>query len=204
MPVEDHGDNVMDMEINPEIENNELIDRVAWINGIPEASVSVFDSVHFNNNSTDDDDDNVISSDSTDSSGIDSSSEYCPTPLKKPCVSPVNLGNSVFLCQTAQLQQFIDQINETSVCYTSMCFGKLVPVHVKSIGLGGCTEVKFSCSDCDERMINFVSSVELAFSRRMACNLAMQVAFIASGCMHAQYNKILKQGMGISAASASS
>ena len=66
-----------------------------------QASVNVFDSVHLNNTSTDDDDDDMISSDSTDSSDIDSCSEYYPTPLKKPCVSPVDLGNSVFLCQTA-------------------------------------------------------------------------------------------------------
>ena len=199
VPVEDRGDDVMDMESNSEIWNNELIDGVAWISGMSEASVSIFDSVHLNNTSTDDD-----SSDSTDNSEIDSSSEYCPTPLKKARVSPVDLGNSVFLCQTAQLQQFIDQINETSVYYTSMCSGKLVPVHVKFLGLGGCAEVKFSCSDCGERMINLVSSVELAFSQRMACSLAMQVALIASGCMHAQYDRILKQGLGISAVSASS
>ena len=53
---------------------------------MPEASVSIFDSVHLNNTSTDDD-----SSDSTDNSEIDSSSEYCPTPLKKARVSPVDL-----------------------------------------------------------------------------------------------------------------
>ena len=123
VPLEDHGNNVMYMEINLVIKNNELIDGVAWISGMPEASVSA--SVHLNNTSTDDDDDNMVSSDSTDSSDIDSNSEYYPTPLKKPCVSPVDLGNSIFLCQTAQLQQFIDQINEASVCYSSMCSGKL-------------------------------------------------------------------------------
>ena len=54
-------------------------------------------------------------------------------------------------------------------------------------------------------MINLVSSVELAFSWRMICSLAMQVLlYVASGCMHAQYNKILKQGMDISAVSTSS
>ena len=70
---------------------------------MPEASVSVFNSVHLYNTSTDDDDDDVISSDSTDSSDIDSSSKYYPSPLKKPGVSPVDLRNSVFLCQTTQL-----------------------------------------------------------------------------------------------------
>ena len=57
-----------------------------------------------------------------------SDSYYCPTPLKKSCVSRVDLGNSVFVCQTTQLQQFIDQINQTSECYTENCTGKLVPL----------------------------------------------------------------------------
>ena len=35
VPIEDHGDNIINMEINPEIENNELIDGVAWISGMP-------------------------------------------------------------------------------------------------------------------------------------------------------------------------
>ena len=33
--MEDHADNIMNMEINPEIKNNELIDGVAWISGMP-------------------------------------------------------------------------------------------------------------------------------------------------------------------------
>ena len=53
-------------------------------------------------------------------------------------------------------------------------------------------------------MITLSSSVDVAFSRRMVLSLAVQVAFIASGCMHAQYNKILKQCLGMSAVNASS
>lgn len=62
--------------------------------------------------------------------------------------------------------------------------------------------VKFSCSGCSEQMINLVS-VDVAFSWHMACILAVQVAFIASGCMHAQYSKILKQSLGMSMVNAS-
>ena len=200
--VEHQGNtNVSDMEID-----NELVEGIAWIGGVAETSVSVMECLNDHSVSattiTDDDD---TSTESIGSSEIvSSSSEYCPTPLKKARVSPVDLGNSIFLCQTTQLQQFIDQVNETSICYTPQCSGKLVPINVKSLGLGGCAVVKFSCSECGERMINLVSSVEVAFSRRMACSLAMQVAFIASGCMHAQYNKVLRQGLGISAVSANS
>lgn len=73
----------------------------------------------------------------TETETASSGSDYCPTPLKKACVSPVDLENSVFVCQTKQLQQFIDQVNRTSVCYTQNCTGKLVPTNVRSAGLDG-------------------------------------------------------------------
>ena len=38
----------------------------------------------------------------------ESSSEYCPTPLKKARFNPISLGNSLFICQTSQVQSFID------------------------------------------------------------------------------------------------
>ena len=156
-----------------------------------ETSASVIDCLFLNNQLANDDND-MTSTDSTSTSETEtasSSSGYCPTPLKKAHISPVDLGNSIFLCQTVQLQKFIDQVNETLVCYTPHCIGKLVPTNVKALGLGGCAVVKFSCSDCGERMINLVSSIDVAFSKRMACSLALKVAFIAGGCMHAQYNK---------------
>ena len=74
--------------------------------------------------------------------------------------------------------------------------GKLVPVSIKHIGLGGGLLVKFSCTGCHECMLNLTSSIEIEFSRRTACSLAMRVAFIAAGGMHAQYSKVLKQNLG--------
>lgn len=127
----------------------------------------------------------------------ESSSEYCPTPLKKARFHSVSLENSLFICQTSQIQSFIDQINETSMCYTPHWTGKLVPVDIKQAGLGESAVIKFSCSQCTERMLNLTSSAEMAFSRRTICSFAIQVAFIAGGCMHSQYSKILKQHLGI-------
>lgn len=95
----------------------------------------------------------------------ESSSEYCPTPLKKARFHSVSLENSIFICQTSQIQSFIDQINETSMCYTPHWTGKLVPVDIKQAGLGGSSIIKFSCSQCTERMLNLTSSAEMAFSR---------------------------------------
>ena len=136
---------------------------------------------------------------STSTVSRDSSSEYCPTPMKRAKVNPIELGNRVFVCQTTQLDEFLNQINATSLCYTPNCVGKLVPISIKHVGLGGSLLVKFSCTGCSERMLNLTSSIEIEFSKRTVCSLAMQVAFIAAGCMHAQYSKVLKQNMGISA-----
>ena len=145
------------------------------------------------------DDSNGYCSSSNSSTSTDSSSEYCPTPMKRARVNPVDLGNKVFVCQTTQLDDFLNQINTTSLCYTPNCIGKLVPISIKHIGLGGGLLVKFSCTGCSERMLNLSSTVEIEFSRRTACSLAMQVASIAAGCMYAQYSKVLKQHLGISA-----
>ena len=52
--------------------------------------------------------------------GDTSGSEYFPSQkkLKGMGTCPVDLGNSIFLCQTSQLAAFVDQINTTSVCGT--------------------------------------------------------------------------------------
>ena len=63
---------------------------------------------------------------STSTVSRDSSSEYCPTPMKRAKVNPIELGNRVFVCQTTQLDEFLNQINATSLCYTPNCVGKLV------------------------------------------------------------------------------
>ena len=134
--------------------------------------------------------------------GRENSSEYCPTPLKKARFNPSSLGNSLFICQTSQVQSFIDQINETALCYTPHCTGKLVPIEIKQIGLGGGAIIKLSCSQCTERMLSLTSSADISYSKHTICSLAIQVAFIAGGCMYSQYNKILKQHLGILAVNA--
>ena len=130
-------------------ENNEsLEDGMARNDGVGEISVSIIESLCSDNQVFTQLADSVTSTDSILASGtetetVSSSSEYCPTPLKKAYVSPVDLGNSIFLCQMTQLQQFIDQINDITVCYTQHCIGKLVPTNVRSVGLGGCAVVNF-------------------------------------------------------------
>ena len=91
-------------------------------NGAPQTSVSVIESVIVNGVTiSDSDTDSTLSTSETNS--IDSSSEFSPTPLKKvrTAAGLIELGNSMFLCQTTQLQQFIDQINATTECYIPEC-----------------------------------------------------------------------------------
>ena len=137
------------------------------------------------------------------SSQCDSDSEFYPSPAKKLRTTPVSIAKSLFICETSQLQQFIDQMNTTSICHTPRCTGKLVPVNVKLTGLGGAAIVKFSCTGCNDRSLAFHSSVNVTLSKRTVVSLAMQVAFVIAGCGHAQYCKVLKQCMGISSVSAS-
>ena len=96
--------------------------------------------------------------------GDTSGSEYFPSPkkLKGMGTCPVDLGNSIFLCQTSQLTAFIDQINATSVCGTCSigghCRGKLVPTSFRCCGRGGVVRVDYCCSGCAGRKLVFESS----------------------------------------------
>ena len=127
-----------------------------------------------------------------------SGSEFCPTPVKKLCVRPVDLGKKLFVCQTSQFQSFIDQMNATSVCATPHCIGKLVPVSMRVFGLGGALVIRFACTGCADRRLTFRTSANVALSKQTVVSLALQVAFVAAGCAHAQYGKVLKQNLGMS------
>ena len=86
---------------------------------IQSSSISVVNSLLDENNSDSRDSDTSYT-DSEYQAG-ESSSEYCLTPLKKARHNPISLGNSLFICQTSQVQSFIDQINETALCHTPHC-----------------------------------------------------------------------------------
>ena len=69
--------------------------------GYGEVSVSSTDELI-----EDDSNDDCSSSDC--STSTDSSSEYFPTPMKRAKVNPVDLGDRVFMCQTTQLDDFLN------------------------------------------------------------------------------------------------
>ena len=80
-----------------------------------------------------------------------------------------------------------------------MCPGKLVPVEVVSFGMGGEINIKFQCSGCGLREVFLNSSaVDISGNRyRSPLGVALQVAFVCSGCMYAALlsNAVLSLGM---------
>ena len=135
-----------------------------------------------------------------------SESEYFPTPEKRQRIAimqqpvqAVSLGRGMFVCLSSQVSAFLDQVNANMACRTPGCSGVYVPVRVICEGLGGGLKVEIACSGCKIRRLTFDSSPMIESSRRTIVSLAVQVAFYASGCTHAQYYRILKQSLGVQA-----
>ena len=114
-------------------------------------------------------------------------------------VQAVSLGRGMFVCLSSQVSAFLDQVNANMACRTPGCSGVYVPVRVICEGLGGGLKVEIAFSGCKIRRLTFDSSPMIESSRRTIVSLAVQVAFYASGCTHAQYYRILKQSLGVQA-----
>ena len=135
-----------------------------------------------------------------------SESEYFPTPEKRRHVAimqqPVeaaSLGRGMFVCISSQVSAFLDQVNANMACCTPGCSGVYVPVRVVCEGLSRGLKVEIACNGCKIRRLTFDSSTMVESSRRTIVSFALQVAFYASGCTHAQYYRILKQSLGVQA-----
>ena len=120
-----------------------------------------------------------------------SDGDYSQSPVKRPkwAIMPLK-SNQVFIAQSSMFDNFIKQINRTSQCKTKGCSGKLMLAGVRTVGLGGAILLKYGCSGCDNRPLVFQSSALLEQTQRTLIGFAMQVAFVAGGCMHSQYHKV--------------
>ena len=65
-------------------------------------------------------------------------------------MSAVDIGSVVFV-----FEQFIDEINATSVCSLPQCEGKLFSISIKHVDLGGSATVQFSCLGCIQQILTF-------------------------------------------------
>ena len=99
----------------------------------------------------------------------------------------------------SQLDKFMEQVNSIRSCITPGCNGKLIPVHVRSTGLGGALSISYTCSGCAGHSALFNTSSKYDLSNNNEISVAVQVPFIVAGCTHATYYKNLKHALGIDA-----
>ena len=62
--------------------------------------------------------------------------------------NPAVIPNRVGFVKLSQIGVFVDSINKIRGCKTPGCVGNLVPVAVKSTGMGGGLSVWFGCDGC--------------------------------------------------------
>ena len=134
-------------------------------------------------------------------SGSDTDSEYVPTPERPVTlkVSRTDLPNEVAFMEVYQQEKFVESINKIRRCITPHCVGELIPVKVKSSGLGGAISISYACSVCAVKSAVFESSVKYPLGNMSNISMSVQVAFILAGCTHATYYKTLRRALGIKA-----
>ena len=118
---------------------------------------------------------------------------------------PVVVNRFLFVGESTQLIDLVNQINSSCSCKTAGCKGHLIPHEVVSTGLGGSVEVKLICNGCWARTLSFNSSSKHVVPRqghqltsvRTIVSLALQVAHFVFGSSYRQYYKTLKMGLGI-------
>ena len=90
-----------------------------------------------------------------------------------------------------QIEKFVDQLNDTRVCKTAGCQGRLVPRDVLTRGMGGTTTLVYVCDDC-----LCIRELEASSKNTPLANndisLAAQVAFITAGCTYTTYANALQ------------
>ncbi|XP_028513659.1 uncharacterized protein LOC110234965 isoform X2 [Exaiptasia diaphana] len=113
----------------------------------------------------------------------------------------VKMERRLFVCETTQLMDLVDQINQTSRCCTIDCNGILVLAKVEPTGHGGSLKALFVCNSCKLREVNFQGSAYVEGSKRTVVGLALGVAFFISGHGFAKFERTLRHFLGISCVS---
>ena len=136
---------------------------------------------------------------------VSSDSIYLPSPRKsvKANLPDVSIPKRICFVDLSSLDDFIQQINSIRRCITPGCNGRLVPIEVKSIGLGGAISIKYICNGCVQCHAHLDTSCryKLEYGSMSEVGMAVQVAFIVAGCVHATYYRALKLALGIDAVS---
>ena len=100
-----------------------------------------------------------------------------------------------------QLEKFVQSVNTIRGCKTPNCAGALVPVAVKSRGLGGALSITFTCNGCASQWALFdtCAKYQLRSGYVSDISVCVQVAFLIAGNTHATYYKTLQHALGIKA-----
>ena len=124
-------------------------------------------------------------------------------PQKRKRTIPVGIvmPNEIGFMELSQLEKFVDSINRIRGCKTSKCDGNLVPICVKSVGLGGGISICFGCNGCRSKQAVFETYSKYKPGGMNAISVSVQMAFIMAGCTHAVYAKTLSRALGIKAVS---
>ena len=103
-------------------------------------------------------DNETLSTDSDDVSlsGSDSSWVLSPEQLARH-VSPVTCRDRVAVMEMADIERSMTAVSKIRGCKTPGCEGSLVPVQVKSTGLGGALCISFACDGCSKQASLFVT-----------------------------------------------
>ena len=143
-------------------------------------------------------DDDLMSSNSNEDISV-----YLPTPERRTNAwlskvrddTDCTLANKIVFMDLSQLDKFVKSINKTRGCKTPNCRGNLVPVRVKSTGLGGAVSISYMCSGCVTQ--NVMLDTKFTSNICSEISVSIQVAFIVAGCTHATYTRALKHALGI-------
>ncbi len=100
-----------------------------------------------------------------------------------------------------QLEKIVQSVNTIRGCKTPICAGALVPVAVKSRGLGGALSITFTCNGCASQWALFdtCAKYQLRSGYVSDISVCVQVAFLIAGNTHATYYKTLQHALGIKA-----
>ena len=141
------------------------------------------------------DDDHLYDGDTSFVSEVSSGSLYLPTPQKlaKQSLPIVPMPKKICFMDLTCLGNFIEQLNQIRKCTTPGCDGKIVPISIESIGLGGAINVRYTCSGCVMKYAQLEASSKYDGVRSMTgIGMAVQIGFIIACCTHTTYFKTLK------------
>ena len=86
--------------------------------------------------------------------------------------------------EMADIERLMTAVSKIRGCKTPGCEGSLVPVQVKSTGLGGALCISFACDGCSKQRVT-LRPAEFSLKQKSRVSICVKVAFIVAGATHA-------------------